>query len=131
MAVAFPEMAAPRRASQQSLKVEEGRGGVGGKVTDVAVAAPDDAILGDALRQAAATGMQGAKVAPGSVVTMGTPATQPKCPMPKATTGVGSGPDVIMASKPAPAMISAVSLAKTSELRRASKPMITLPPARP
>ena len=40
--------------------------------------------------------------------------------MPKATTGVGSGPGTTRASKPAPAMISAVSEAKMSELWRAS-----------
>ena len=40
--------------------------------------------------------------------------------MPKATTGVGSGPGTMMASKPAPVMISAVSAAKMSDLCRAS-----------
>ena len=51
--------------------------------------------------------------------------------MPKAITGVGSGRAVISTENPAPAMISAVSAAKTSELCRASKPTSTRPPARP
>jgi len=79
IAVSFPELAAPRRASQQSLKVEEGRAVAGG-VTGVAVAAPDGAILGDALRQAAGVPQVG------SVVTMGTPSTQPR------EMGDGDGP---------------------------------------
>ena len=49
-----------------------------------------------------------------------TPASQPKCRIAKATTGVGKAFGSTMAVMPTTAMIRAVSRANTSELRRAS-----------